>query len=430
MMTIASVLALVSVAVLLPGLALVGRIDIDPKRAWGEGTLDVGLDRLIDGLMRRPKTYGLLCFVIAGLVSAGSYRLEVESDFTRNFREHSPIVQSYQVIESKLGGAGAWDVILPAPKEISFRFLRRVRELEERLRTEVQVTDELGQSSPGLTKVLSLVDALDKGRVNLERIPLAFRGQALPIALGRLDDDLPVLAKTLRGEDPTNPGHHYYRIMLRARERQPSVIKLQLIEQVERISREEFPEAQVTGYFVLMTHLIDSLLGDQWLALGIATLGIWLMSLVALRDVRLSLIALIPNQLPIMMVMGLMGWLGVKINMGAAMIAAVSLGLSVDASIHYLLDFARLRRAGQTVHAALHEAHQTIGRVAVFATLALVVGFGALAFSDFVPTIYFGVLIALAMLGGLVGNLVMLPILLALAVRDPAPNAASASAAD
>src|SRR5262249_48911987 len=163
-----------------------------------------------------------------------------------------------------------------------------------------------------------------------------------------------VLAKALRGEDPEHPGEHYYRIMLRARERQPSAIKRQLIEQVERISREEFPEARVTGDFILMTHLIDSMLGDQWLAFGLATVGIWLMSLVALQNFRLSLIAMVPNQLPITMVMGLMGWLGVKINMGAAMIAAVSLGLSVDASIHYLLDFARMRREGYTLHDALH----------------------------------------------------------------------------
>jgi predicted RND superfamily exporter protein len=103
--------------------------------------------------------------------------------------------------------------------------------------------------------------------------------------------------------------------------------------------------------------------------------------------------------------------------MGAAMIAAVSMGLSVDSSIHYLMDFSRLRKAGHTLEQALHDTHQIVGRAAFFSTLALIIGFGALASSEFVPTIYFGVLIALAMIGGLLGNLVMLPLLLTLTAR-------------
>ncbi len=417
MMAIGSLLALVSVTLLLPGLALLGRFHIDPQRVWGEDRLDVGLERLMNGLLRRPRRYALLCIALAALVSCGSVWLEVESDFTRNFRQRSPIVRSYEFVESRLGGAGVWDIVLPAPAELDFAYLRRIRRLEERLRSEVLADDEHGQPQPGLTKVLSLVDALDAGKINLERLPFA-RATALRVALNSLEEKLPVIYSALRGEDPQQPGQHYYRVMLRARERQPSAVKLRIIEQVEQISREEFSEAQVTGFFVLLTNLIDSLLKDQWLAFAVATLGIWLMALAALRSLPLSLVAMVPNQLPIMMVMGLMGWLGVKINMGAAMIAAVSMGLSVDASIHYLMDFVRMRRQGHTLQQALHEAHQTVGRVAVFSTLALVVGFGALANSEFVPTIYFGVLIALAMLGGLLGNLVMLPLLLAVVTRE------------
>jgi predicted RND superfamily exporter protein len=112
--------------------------------------------------------------------------------------------------------------------------------------------------------------------------------------------------------------------------------------------------------------------------------------------------------------MGMMGWLGLKINMGAAMIAAVSLGLSVDSSLHYLLSYQTARKAGLSSVAALGEVQQTVGRALVFATLALIIGFSSLCFSEFVPTIYFGALVSLAMLGGLLGNLVLLPLLLRL----------------
>jgi len=117
-------------------------------------------------------------------------------------------------------------------------------------------------------------------------------------------------------------------------------------------------------------------------------------------------------------VTGLMGWAGLKINMGAAMIAAVSMGLSIDSSIHYITAFRRARHAGRSVHEAFLVVHQSVGRAVVFSTLALVVGFMALCSSQFVPTIYFGVLVSLSMLGGLAGNLVVLPLLLKLVTRE------------
>jgi predicted RND superfamily exporter protein len=190
---------------------------------------------------------------------------------------------------------------------------------------------------------------------------------------------------------------------------------------VERIAQEEFPGAEVTGFFVLLTHLIDSLIADQWRTFFLATVAIVAMMTVAFRSLTLALVALVPNELPILMVMGFMGWfadLGFKINMGAAMIAAVSIGLSIDSSMHYVMDFQRARRAGKTVSESLKESQESAGMSATLATLALVVGFGVLATSEFVPTVYFGALVSLAMVGGLVGNVVMLPILLALVSRE------------
>jgi predicted RND superfamily exporter protein len=90
------------------------------------------------------------------------------------------------------------------------------------------------------------------------------------------------------------------------------------------------------------------------------------------------------------------------------------MGLSIDSSIHYLSAFRRARRRGKPVRDALHEVHHSVGRALVFATLALIVGFSVLCNSHFVPTVYFGALVSLSMLGGLLGNLVVLPVLLIL----------------
>jgi predicted RND superfamily exporter protein len=214
--------------------------------------------------------------------------------------------------------------------------------------------------------------------------------------------------------------------MLRARERQGAEDKKWLIGEVERLSIAAFPPqgeapgAEVTGFFVLLTNLIDSLLADQWRTFALASAGIFVMLLAALRSVKLSLIALVPNALPIFFALGGLGWLSVlgmpelKMNMGSAMIAAVSMGLSVDSSIHYILSYQRARREGAAVIDALHAAQSGVGMAMIFSTLALLVGFTILATSEFIPTVYFGALVSLAMFGGLVGNLLVLPLLIRL----------------
>jgi predicted RND superfamily exporter protein len=345
--------------------------------------------------------------------------LEVESDFTKNFRAGSPIVESYQFVESNLGGAGVWDVLVPAEESLSWEYLQAVLRFEERLRTEVVLAGPDGAPQPALTKVVSLADAVQAANaaspLSLERMPPVLRKRLVNVAVTEMRNRMPAFYSALYAPESPGSQRRYLRVMLRASERQSSSEKRRIIEQVEKIAAEEFPGAEVTGFFVLLTHLIDSIIQDQWWTFAFATGAIFLMMAYVFRNLPLALVSLVPNVLPIMMVMGAMGWLadfGFKINMGSAMIAAVSIGMSIDSSIHYVLSFLRAREAGLPAAESLARTQESVGLAASFATLALIAGFGVLATSQFVPTIYFGVLVSLAMLGGLLGNLVMLPILL------------------
>ena len=140
-------LVLVSLILLIPGLALIGRFDPDPKRSWGEDRLDLGLYRAIDAVERQPWLLGLGTVTIGVLAVIGSLRLDVESDFTKNFRADSPIVQSYQFVEESLGGAGVWDLIVPAPEKLDAAFLARVARLETRLRSARAGGNRVGRRS-------------------------------------------------------------------------------------------------------------------------------------------------------------------------------------------------------------------------------------------------------------------------------------------
>lgn len=413
MMTMGSLVALVSAGVILPGLALFGSFDPDPKRAWGERGLDVGLHSLVRWIERWPWPIGLATLAVVGWSMLGYLWLDVETDFTKNFRASSPVVKSYEFVETRLGGAGVWDVLVPAPDQIDKPFLDRIRKFEARLRSEVVVRDERGQLAPGLTKVLSIADALD----SLDPQRLFIDTAPVEPLLVQFQQQMPVIWDALYGTDPEQNDRPYLRIMLRARERQPSSQKNLLIQQVRDLCTQEFPEGQVTGFFVLLTRLIDSMIGDQWRTFAIATGLIGVMMLVAFGNPLWAVVALVPNVLPNLMVIGMMGWFDLRINMGAAMIAAVSMGLAVDSTVHYLIEFRYFRRRGYNMHDALDAVHQNVGRAVIFSTLALMIGFFALTLSQFVPLIYFGVLVSVSLFGGMLCNLILLPLLLKIVDR-------------
>jgi uncharacterized protein len=421
-----AVMVLVATALAVPFLALAGRFDADPRMAWGEGSLELGLDRMVKRLVRHPWPILAASTAVAALAITGMRWLTVETDFTRNFRASSPTVAAYEMVESRLGGAGVWDVLVPAREPIDADELDALDRLAERLRTEVVVASGTGPATPALTKVMSIADAMAAAPL----LPRRLQAVAVNSLLRREGDRQPDFVRALVGRDPADGGT-WLRVMLRARERQPAAVKQAIIADVRRIAAEEYPAAEgrpgaeVTGFFVLLAQLVDRLLADQWLTFVIAAVGIFALLAIAFRSVLVAAVALVPNGLPIFVVLGLLGWAGEPINMGTAMIAAVSMGLSVDSSIHYITAFRR-RLAGDSTAAALETAHQTAGRAMIFSTLALATGFLALTTSGFMPTVSFGWLSCLTLLGGLVGNLVVLPVLLAVLapwIRPASPAA-------
>lgn len=323
---------------------------------------------------------------------AGLFRLEVETDFSKNFRAESEISRALQFIEHRLGGAGTWEVNFPIGEELSDEDLDHIRKLASRLRTEV-----VRDGEPQLTKVIAMTDGIDS-------IP-SVRGFTSPREM--LRQLQPEYEPSLYNAETGR-----MRIMLRAYEQQPSETKLELIDQVERIADEEFPGAQTTGLFVLLTFLIESLLRDQIVSFAIAAAGIGTMMTLAFRSFRIGLISLFPNVFPIVLVIGAIGWIGLPVNIATAMIASVSMGLTVDSSIHYISGYQLARQSGASVSEAIFQTHSGVGSALLFSNLALIIGFSVLTLSNFIPLVYFGVLVSVAILGGLIGNLLLLPVLL------------------
>ena len=419
MMSLATLLVLVASLLLLPGGILLGRRLVDPGRVPGEGRLVSGLRSLSRATRRHPAWVLIGVGLLVVVSGVGLLRLEVETDFSENFRQDSPIRQGLEFVETKLGGAGNWEVNFAMPSELDEESIERVERLAERLRREVGETMKTEDGRRRLTKVVPISDGL----AMVPHFP--FLLNTLAKRLKVLDQSQPEYVTSLYNADVGR-----MRIVLRSLEREQAGRKRELIERVEQITREEFPESsavsgagsgkpgevrsvEATGLYVLLTFLIESLLRDQVVSFVLAAIGITLMMTCAFRSLWVGLVALLPNLFPIVLVIGTMGWLGLPVNIATAMIASVSLGLTVDSSIHYISGFRRARASGDDVEQALERTHTGVGRAVVLANLALVVGFSVLTLSHFIPLVYFGILVSVAMLGGLAGNLVLLPVLLA-----------------
>ena len=408
MMALGAMLVLVAAATLLPGGILIGSYSPDPHYAPAEKRLGAGLEHVTNAIERRPRLLGFAALALTLFALAGFMRLRVETDFSKNFRDDSVVVRDLNFVENNLGGSGTWEVNFPAPfadEELDEEFLDRVRDVADQLNALGESQTETETPRPMLTKVLSLPDGFD----------------VLPDSAFFVSVSLERKRKIMRSFQPEfettlyNPEQGRMRIMLRARERQQSDAKLRAIDQVTETAAAEFGEAKATGLFVLLTFLIESLLSDQITSFVLAAIGITTMMTIAFRSLKIGLICLVPNVFPIIIVIGLMGWVGVPINIATAMIASVSMGLTVDSSVHYIAGFRRAQARGLDFNAALRATHQGVGKALVFANIALILGFSVLTLSHFIPLIYFGVLVSVAMLGGLIGNLVLLPLLLRLA---------------
>lgn len=402
MMALASILVFVAVVLILPAGALwFQRNGHSSATKTSDRRLIAMLQRNSRFVGRFPKLVLILTTAVVVFAAFGFRQLEVETDFSKNFRESSPLVQSLDFVETRLGGTGTLEVNFPAPEKLTDDYLEQVNELAVRL----EALEDDGQ------KLLTSVESLYEGLQLVPRVPFV-----LNTPRKRLDRMKPIQPEF----EPTlyNSEQHRMRIFMRTYERQSSARKNEVIDRVEQATAEAaesapiFEDYKVSGVFVLLTFLIDSLMADQIVSFSWAAIMIFAVMTIAFRSLWMGLIGIVPNLFPIVLVLGGMGWMGLKINIATAMITCVSMGLTVDSSIHFLSAFWRERRAGFGVDEALSRTTQDVGRALIFANLALVAGFSVLTVSQFIPLVYFGMLVSLAMIGGLIGNLLLLPILL------------------
>ena len=202
------------------------------------------------------------------------------------------------------------------------------------------------------------------------------------------------------------------RLTMRLIESAPTLKRKELIERIQRYLVDEMgfaePTVHPTGMALLYSHLLHSLYRSQILTMGTVFVSILLMFIMLFRRISLAIVAILPNLLAACAVLGLMGWWGIPLDIMTITIAAITVGIAVDHAIHYIHRFQVEFGKHQTYRETIVACHGSIGRAIYYTALTITVGFSILAFSNFIPTIYFGLLTGFAMMVALMSNLTLL----------------------
>jgi len=453
MMTLGLGIALLVAFVVIPaGMMLLGKPN-DKTAADNSAVVTAKFARFTE---HRGWLVILLSLLLGAASIYGISRLQVENRFIDYFRSDTEIYRGMEVIDTALGGTTPLDIILQAPNFASLPDQQQDAEfgdfddeygseddygLEDFAEQDEYadlggfeeedspnpLTDTYWFSSTGLRDLEKLTTFLEAqpeiGNVSslmqinqvaadlmghrLNDFEIAFMRQSLSPEIHR-QLVAPFLIEAL---DET-------RIQLRIMET-AGVNRAELLTKIETFIVDEVgfaPEdMRFTGLLVLYNNMLQSLFQSQIMTLGAVFVGIMLMFLVLFRSVKISLIAIIPNFLAAGSVLGGMGIFAIPLDMMTITIAAITVGIGVDHAIHYITRFKREFAVDGNYIASMHRAHASIGKALFYTAITIIVGFSVLALSNFIPSIYFGLLTGLAMTTALLGSMTLLPKLILLA---------------
>jgi predicted RND superfamily exporter protein len=380
------------------------RLDL-PVRLGTASPVGRGVERVTEWVYHHPArvVVGLVAIVIP--VASGMGRLTYESNYINAFKPESRVVRDYRAVESRLGGIGVVELVVPASGPVNSALMERFRAVENGL-------VDGSERGPRASYVLSLATVLDPDR-RIAALPQASADRILAAKLDLIAAS--PQAELLRGFLNAREGKA--RILVRLVEQQPAADKAAIFDRATDLAVEAFgPGSSLTGLSFLMTKTTQGVITTQWTTFTWSVLGILLMLTIALRGPLLAILAILPTLLAVALVLGLMGWLGIKLDMATALVASVALGLSVDDTFHCLLQFHRYR-ASESFQPSLFASYAVTGPGVLLSSTAVAAGFLALRLSEFTPFSNFGAMVAVATAGSTIGNILLLPACLTLGER-------------
>ena len=388
-------------------------------------------------VLSRQKEMVFVFALIAAISAAGITQLTAENQFIKAFKKDTEIFQGLTVIDTELGGTTPLDIIIEADPSFFNAYEKLTENFEEdefldmdffddeteeydigadsywynsfRLKTVAAIHDYL-ESLDEAGKVLSIATTVDVMKIlnDDEELDTFF--------LSLLYKKIPQDVKESLFDPYLSADGNQIRISFRVFESYPELQRNALINKIKTDLVEtiglEASQVKLTGLLVLYNNVLQSLFRSQILTIGVVFLAIMAMFLVLFRSLKIAFVAILPSMLASGSVLGLMGWLGIPLDVMTITIAAICIGIGVDHSIHYIHRFRSEIKRQASARIAIEKSHASTGKAIYYTSVIIVVGFSILGLSNFIPTIYFGVFTAFAMLVSLIANLTLLPLLL------------------
>ena len=383
-----------------------------------------GFTTWINSLVVRFKNIILLISLLGFIFSiVGINKLSVENKFIDYFKPTTEIYKGLSLIDKKLGGTAPLDIIISAPENNFENDYESVDDFDDfGLETEQygywfnsqnlsyleEIHDYL-EARPEIGKVLSVSSAIKLAEIvkgnKLDDLELALLRKVLPE-----DINNQLLSSYISDDD------NQVRLSARVIESMDGLNRKNLIEEVKNdlIKDYELTEDQffLSGISVIYNNLLQSLFQSLIGSLSIVFAAIFAMFIILFRSLYMAIIAMIPNLLSASSVLGIIGWSGIPIDIMTVTVAAISIGIGVDNTIHYVHRFLKEYEQNNNYDLAIKNSHSTIGRAMFYTSLTIVLGFMILVSSNFNPSVFFGIFTSFSMIVAILAALMLLPVLI------------------
>ena len=371
---------------------------------------------------KNTKTIFVSALLVIIVSIIGITKLEVENSFINYFDKKTEIYKGMKLIDEELGGTTPLDVIIKFPD--------KEKEQTEKTDDDFDSWDDEEKDDKKywftrnkIDRIIQVHDYLDNlqavGKVisfaSIVRVAEDLNdGKELQgLEMGVLYTKIPNSIKKEIIDPYISIENNEARISLRILDSKEDLRRNELIKKINYdlenqlgLNREEF---KLAGILILFNNLLQSLFKSQILTLGIVVAGITIMFLILFRNITLSLIGVVPNFMAAFLILGIIGLLGIPLDMMTITIAAITIGIAVDNSIHYIYRFKEEFKKIKNYNKTLEKCHDTVGVAILNTSITIVFGFSILVLSNFIPTIYFGVFTGIAMLLAMISVLTLLP---------------------
>ncbi len=361
----------------------------------------------------------------------GITNLNVENSFIKYFKKNTEIYKGMYLIDNELGGTTPLDIILKFKNDDQIIDTTITTEEDDDLEFEDDIfSDDLFEEENNIwftnekIETIKFVHQYLESRIEIGKVTSIYslidtanqinKGDLSMFELSVLYNEIPIDYKTDLIDPYLNVENNMIKISTRVKDSK-DIKRNDLINDINAFLLNEFDnleEFKVNGLLVLYNNMLKSLFSSQIKSLGFVILAIFIMFVILFRSLKLSLIGIIPNIFASTFILGLIGLLKIPLDIMTITIAAISIGIAVDNTIHYIYRYKENLKLGRNHNEIIEKTHLTVGNAVLITSIAITAGFLTLCLSNFVPTVYFGLFTSLAMIFAMIGVLITLPSIL------------------